>query len=196
MPRVPVNTPQISRDSVQPITATTIRTTDIKVKHEAPRGNTETYIQIADTELKLKILAESIAKDFLPLDFTANDDIKVKSAEELLDTAYIYVDNGGNPVKIYAPSVLRSAIKWDDLADSTKELIQRKLIPGDHITISPLNVISADIGVETINGKTGDVQLVAADVNAYSKDETYTREETDAAIAGLVIEIDGGRIEQ
>ena len=40
------------------------------------------------------------------------------------------------------------------------------------------------------------MQLTAADVNAYSKEEVYTKEETEAAIANLVIEIDGGRIEQ
>ena len=51
-------------------------------------------------------------------------------------------------------------------------------------------------GVETVNGKTGEVQLTAADVNAYSKEEVYTKEETEMAIANLVIEIDGGRIEQ
>ena len=51
-------------------------------------------------------------------------------------------------------------------------------------------------GVEAINGKTGDVQLTAADVDAYSKEEVYTKEETEVAIANLIIEIDGGRIEQ
>ena len=51
-------------------------------------------------------------------------------------------------------------------------------------------------GVETINGKTGEVWLTATDVNAYSKEEVYTKKETDAAFANLVIEIDGGRIEQ
>lgn len=198
MPRLPTNVscPCPDRDSIKPVTSPTIRVTDIKVKPEAPRGNTEAYIQVTDTELKLKILAESIAKDFLPLDFTKNDAITVKSADELLDTAYIYVDNGGTPVKIFAPAVLKTAIKWEDLADSTKEIIQQKLIPGNHITIDSNNVISADIGVETINGKTGEVQLTAADVNAYSKEEVYTKEETEVAIANLVIEIDGGRIEQ
>ena len=82
------------------------------------------------------------------------------------------------------------------MADSTKEILQHKLIPGNHITIDSNNVISADIGVETINGKTGEVQLTAADVNAYSKEDVYTKKETEAAIANLVIEIDGGRIEQ
>ena len=167
MPRIPTNVSCPDRDSVRPTTPPTIRVTDIKVKHEAPRGNTEAYIQVTDTELKLKILAESIAKDFLPLDFTKNDNIKIKSADDLLDTAYIYVDNGGTPVKIFAPAVLKTAIKWEDLADSTKELIQHKLTPGNHITIDSNNVISADIGVETMNGKTGEVQLTAADVNAY-----------------------------
>ena len=196
MPRIPTNVVCPDHDSVRPTTPPTIRVTDIKVKHEAPRGNTEAYIQVTDTELKLKILAESIAKDFLPLDFTKNDNIKVKSADELLDTAYIYVDNGGTPVKIFAPAVLKTAIKWEDLADSTKEIIQHKLTPGNHITIDSNNVISADIGVETVNGKTGEVQLAAADVNAYSKEEVYTKKETDAAIANLVIKIAGGRIEQ
>ena len=51
-------------------------------------------------------------------------------------------------------------------------------------------------GVETINGKVGEVWLTATDVNAYSKEEVYTKKETEAAIANLVIEIDGGRIEQ
>ena len=51
-------------------------------------------------------------------------------------------------------------------------------------------------GVETVNGKTGEVQLTAADVDAYSKEEVYTKEETEMAIANLVIEVDGGRIEQ
>ena len=196
MPRIPTNVSCPDRDSVRPTTPPTIRVTDIKVKHEAPRGNTEAYIQITDTELKLKILAESIAKDFLPLDFTKNDNIKIKSADDLLDTAYIYVDNGGIPVKLFAPAVLKTTIKWEDLADSTKEIIQHKLTPGNHITIDSNNVISADIGVETVNGKTGEVQLTAADVNAYSKEEVYTKKETDAAFANLVIEIDGGRIEQ
>ena len=196
MPRIPTNVVCPDHDSVRPTTPTTIRVTDIKVKHEAPRGNTEAYIQVTDTELKLKILAESIAKDFLPLDFTKNDAIDIKSANELSDTAYIYVDDGGKPVKIFAPAVLKTAIKWEDLAESTKEIIQQKLIPGNHITIDSNNVISADIGVETINGKTGEVRLTAADVNAYSKEEVYTKKETDAAFANLVIEIDGGRIEQ
>ena len=196
MPRVPINVSCPDRDSVRPTIPPTIRVTDIKVKHEAPRGNTEAYIQVTDAELKLKILAESIAKDFLPLDFTKNDNIKIKSADDLLDTAYIYVDNGGIPVKIFAPAVLKTTIKWEDLADSTKEIIQHKLTPGNHITIDSNNVISADIGVETINGKTGEVRLTAADVNAYSKEEVYTKKETDAAFANLVIEIDGGRIEQ
>ncbi len=40
------------------------------------------------------------------------------------------------------------------------------------------------------------MQLTASDVNAYSKEEVYTKEETEAALANLIIEIDGGRIEQ
>ena len=111
MPRIPTNVSCPDRDSVKPVASPTIRVTDIKVKHEAPRGNTEAYIQVTDTELKLKILAESIAKDFLPLDFAKNDDIDIKSANELSDTAYIYVDDGGKPVKIFAPAVLKTAIK-------------------------------------------------------------------------------------
>ena len=51
-------------------------------------------------------------------------------------------------------------------------------------------------GDRSKNGKTGEVRLTAADVNAYSKEEVYTKKETDAAFANLVIEIDGGRIEQ
>ena len=51
-------------------------------------------------------------------------------------------------------------------------------------------------GVETVNGKVGEVWLTATDVNAYSKEEVYTKKETDAAFANLVIEVDGGRIEQ
>ena len=50
-------------------------------------------------------------------------------------------------------------------------------------------------GVETITGTAGAVWLTATDVDAYSKEEVYTKEETEVAIANLVIEIDGGRIE-
>ncbi len=96
MPRAPINVTCPDHDSVRPMMP--------------PRGHTEAYIQITDTELKIKLLAESIAKDFLPLDFNNNDAIKVKPADELLDTAYIYVDNGGTPVKVFAPAVLRTAI--------------------------------------------------------------------------------------
>lgn len=64
----------------------------------------------------------------------------------------------------------------------------------ESIISGPYNLDTA--GVETINGKTGEVWLTAADVNAYSKEEVYTKKETDAAIANLVIKIDGGRIEQ
>ena len=64
----------------------------------------------------------------------------------------------------------------------------------ESIISGPYNLDTA--GVETINGKTGEVWLTATDVNAYSKEEVYTKKETDAAFANLVIEIDGGRIEQ
>ena len=64
----------------------------------------------------------------------------------------------------------------------------------ESIISGPYNLDTA--GVETINGKTGEVWLTAADVNAYSKEDVYTKKETEAAIANLVIEIDGGRIEQ
>ena len=64
----------------------------------------------------------------------------------------------------------------------------------ESIISGPYNLDTA--GGETVNGKTGEVQLTAADVNAYSKEEVYTKKETDVAIAKLVIEIDGGRIEQ
>ena len=64
----------------------------------------------------------------------------------------------------------------------------------ESIISGPYNLDTA--GVETINGKTGEVWLTATDVNAYSKEDVYTKKETEAAIANLVIEIDGGRIEQ
>ena len=73
--------------------------------------------------------------------------------------------------------------------------MKNHLTPGAHITITNNGVISADIGVETINGKTGNVNLTADDVNAYTKDVACTKQELHDALEGIDITIDGGVIE-
>jgi len=100
------------------------------------------------------------------------------------------------------------------LADSTKQKIQAaidaaKLTAGRNIVISGDNVISANIGVETVNGKTGRVSLSASDipglptkVSQFENDKGYlvsadlatyvTDSALEAALGGL--EVDGGRI--
>lgn len=186
------NIPIQEREARQPSVYPTIRAGEIKVKHEAPRGRQDTYIQVSDLELKIKVLAESIAKEFLPLNFEGNSTIKEVEPESLSDMAYIYVDNKGKPVKIFAPAVLKKKISWNDLTEDTKARIQQKLTAGAHIHIDDHNVISADIGVETINGKTGAINLTAGDLNAYNKEEVYSKEETQGLLDSLTVTVDGG----
>ena len=199
MPRIPENTPKHNSGQAS---STVIRVDSVNPKREQPRGNTAVYIQENDVDLKLKVLASSVAKDFLPLNFDSNKDIKEKAVSELANTAYVFVDDAGKPVKVLAPSVLREEILWDDLSEDAKQHIQAAidavvLSPGRNITISG-NVISASIGVETVNNKTGKVILTADDLNAYSKEQVYTKEETynKTEINTIVdnISIDGGRI--
>jgi len=70
-----------------------------------------------------------------------------------------------------------------------------KLIAGDNITIVG-RTISANIGVASLNGQVGDVNITAADLNAYTKDavykkeETYSAEQVESALEDLIV--DGG----
>lgn len=131
------------------------------------------YVQNTDVDLKIKIAEENIAANFLPLDFSKNEEIKDGSLESVADQAYIYVDNQGKPVKLSIISTLKRTMKWEDLDKSTQQQIQ-----------SMINVATRS--------------MTAADVNAYSKDETYSKDEvyskpeTDEIIDSLVV--DGGRI--
>jgi len=216
MPRIPYdnNHPAQNQPRATDLN-TTIRSTELTCpKKPGHRGETAVYLQDTDVDLKLKILADSIAKEYLALDFSKNGDIKDISVDDLSNTAYIFVDNDGKPTKILAPSVLRKEITWDDLADSTKQKIQAaidavKLTAGRNIVIDSDNKINANIGVETVNGKTGDVSLTASDipgvptkVSQLENDTGYltaadlSNYVTDDELAAALnsIEIDGGRI--
>jgi len=202
MPRMPIVTPKDDRIQEKPKAVRPVNPVQ-PPKKEFHRDNTSVYIQPVDFDLKLKVLAEDTARTYLPLDFDNNSEIEQKTAEELADTAYIFVDNNGKPTKVLATSVLRTFIKWNDLADSTKTRIQQaidiaiesnKLKAGDNITIEN-NIISANIGVASLNGKIGSITLSAEDLNAYTKDKVYTKDETQDIINNLIIEVDGGRIE-
>lgn len=123
------------------------------------------------SDLKLKTLAENIAKLYVPYSIKDANNIDELTVDALSNGAYLYVDDNGKPSKILAVTVLRKEISWDDLSDDVKQQIQvaaqsaTNYQAGSHITIRN-GIISADIGVETINGKTGNVSLSAADVGA------------------------------
>lgn len=159
-----------------------------------------TVLHDTDVGLKLKILSDSIAKEYLPLEFDRNQQIKEIDVSQLTDTAYIFVDNNGKPTKILAPSVLRSIIEWSDLSENTKQQFQQlinlaKLIPGENVSINENNIISVDIGVRTVNGMSGDVSLTADQLNTYTKDELFTKNEILNILDSLIVVADGGRIE-
>ena len=113
MPRYPTNTNQQPTDSRQGVEIPgVIRSTELTgLKKDVQRGNTAVYLQDTEIELKLKVLAEAIAKEFLSLHFSSeNPDISATTVDKLDNTAYIFVDNNGKPVKVLAPSVLRTEI--------------------------------------------------------------------------------------
>jgi hypothetical protein len=151
------------------------------------RNPTPIYVKDGDIELKLRILDDKIAQFFVPLDFTKNKEITGLTAQELANSAYIYVDNNGTPVKVLVTSLRE--IDWANLTGPAQAKIQNlintavdnaKLIAGDNINING-RVISANIGVKTLNGQDGDVSLTAGDLNAYTKDDVYKKEETYSA---------------
>jgi hypothetical protein len=123
------------------------------------------------SDLKLKTLAENVAKLYVPYALKDTRSIDELTVDSLSNGAYLYVDDNGKPSKILAVTVLRKEISWDDLSDDVKHQIQiaaqssSNLQAGSHITITN-NRINAEIGVETINGKTGNVSITAADVGA------------------------------
>jgi len=112
MPRMPYDNDKQAHNPQRGVDLNaTVRGTELTgAKKPGHRGETAVYIQNADVDLKLKILADSIAKEYLPLDFSKNEGIKGISTDGLSDVAYIFVDNGGKPTKILAPSVLREEI--------------------------------------------------------------------------------------
>lgn len=200
MPRMPGVTPPIPerQETKPPI----IRNGEPISKPKIIRGNTPIYVQDTEVDLKLKVLAEDVAKTYLPLDFTKNSEISESTLNALADTAYIFVDNNGKPVKLLATAVLKEEIAWDDLSEETKQKIQQaidssKLIAGSHIKIED-NIISADVGVESLNGKTGHVVLSASDLNVYTKSEVYQKTETysksEITTQFEELEVDGGLI--
>lgn len=145
------------------------------------------------TDLKIKNLAENVAKTYVPYAIKNTESIDEITFDDLTNSAYIYVDNDGHPTKLVLTTVIHKQVEWDDLSDEVKEqILKNHLTPGEHITISPDGVISAQIGVETVNGKTGNVVLTANDVNAYTKEVACTKQELYDAIEGIDITIDGG----
>lgn len=166
------------------------------------RDNPAIYVQDSDIDLKIKILSTSIADNYMPLALGQNEAITPANLIDLADTAYIYIDNNGKPVKVLASTVLRTEINWDDLSATTQQKIQQlidnqRLEAGDNITIDG-NVISADVGVKTLNGKSGNLTLTANDLNVYTKDDTYNKDETyskpELQDMFSSIIVDGGRI--
>jgi len=190
MPKIPHQIP-VNPDLI-PERPPVMRPIEPKPKPRPPRGNTPIYIQETDIDLKLKVLSDEVYQNFLPLDFEKNPTITAIDPSELAETAYIFVDNNGTPTKVLAPSVLKTVIEWDDLSADLKARLQQKLTAGAHINIDENNIISADIGVETINGKTGIVNLTAGDLNAYNKEEVFNKEETQTLLDELTVTVDGG----
>ena len=190
MPKIPHQIP-VNPDLI-PERPPVMRPIEPKPKPRPPRGNTPIYIQETDIDLKLKVLSDEVYQNFLPLDFEKNPTIAAIDPSELAETAYIFVDNNGTPTKVLAPSVLKTVIEWDDLSADLKARLQQKLTAGAHINIDENNIISADIGVETINGKTGIVNLTAGDLNAYNKEEVFNKEETQTLLDELTVTVDGG----
>ena len=166
------------------------------------RNPTPIYIKEGDIDLKLRVLDEKIAENFVPLDFNSNENIGGSPVSGLSDKAYVYVDDNGKPQKVLIASVRE--IDWENLTGPAQAKIQNminqavdnaKLIAGDNITITG-RTISANIGVASLNEQTGNITLTAGDLNAYTKDVVYTKEETysaeqvEAAIEDLIV--DGG----
>ena len=146
------------------------------------------------TDLKIKTLADNIAKTYVPYALKDTESIEEITVDDLTNSTYIYVDQDGKPSKLVFTTVIHKKVEWDDLSEEVQEqILQNHLTPGAHITISPDGVISAEIGVETINGQTGNVVLTADDVNAYTKEVACTKQELIDAIND--IEGDGGRIQ-
>jgi len=165
-------------------------------------------IQNSEVDVKLNLLNDFINKSFVPINLKDAKPISEASVDTLSEQSYLYVDNNGKPVKLLALATLTREIRWEDLAESTQQQIQslinqsaaeHTLVPGENITIDEHNVISADIGVKSINGQDGQVTITAEDLNAYTKDVVYTKDEACSqaefldAMENLIV--DGGRYE-
>ena len=173
---------------VRPTVVDNSTTASLKACQSATRQQTD-Y-----SDVKLKTLAENVAKLYVPFALKNSNNIEDITIDNLSNDAYLFVDNNGQPSKVLITTVLKKEISWEDLSDDIKQQLQNatQLTPGAHITIQN-GIISADIGVESINGKTGIVTLTADDINTYTKDIACTKQELATALAE--IEVDGGRYE-
>jgi len=166
------------------------------------------------TDLKLKTLSENIAKLYVPYKLKNSENVEEITIDNLSNEAYLYVDDNGKPSKVLITTVLKKEIQWEDLSEDIREQLQAiaqatALKAGNHITIEN-NMINADIGVETVNGKTGNVVLTAADVGALPNTVNVPKKLSDLTndtgfVSNAVIiqeiddaletlEVDGGRV--
>ena len=104
MPKIQDNPPRIPDRSIQNSNAGIVpdRVRTLSYDHPKPvhRDQPAIYVQDTDTDLKIKILSTTVAETYIPLDLSKNQSITEKELVDLADTAYIYVDNNGKPVKI------------------------------------------------------------------------------------------------
>jgi len=200
---------------VKPTVVDNSTTASVKECQSATRQQTD-Y-----SDLKLKTLSENIAKLYVPFALKDSESVEDITIDNLSNEAYLYIDDNGKPTKIVATTVLRKEIRWEDLSEEVRNRLQElaessSLVAGDHIRIQN-GIISADVGVESINGKTGVVNLTPEDIGAaskaeaetkinaaityakksevYTKTEAATKADLASAVANLEITIDGGRIE-
>ena len=76
------------------------------------RPNDPTFRPQTDyTDLKIKTLAENIAKHYVPYALKDTKDIGEVTIDQVSNEAYLYVDNNGNPAKLLAVTVLKKEIQ-------------------------------------------------------------------------------------
>ena len=147
--------------------------------------------QDSSVDVKLKILETK----FVPKDLIKTFD----TLDNVEDTAYVYVDADGNPYKVQATKLISKDVSWDQLSKDVQDKIleglakQDKLTAGDNINIKN-NVISADVGVKSINGSTGDVTVTPESIGAMTKDATIELVNTTVEATIEEAMVDGGAI--
>ena len=85
----------------------------LKPAHKSPqpgRADDLIYIKNTDIELKLKLLDEKVAKNYVSLALGDNDLLSSATLNTLSTNSYLYVDDNGTPKKILALAVLKREI--------------------------------------------------------------------------------------